>query len=312
MPTYNSITDRSEAQALIPEDVSRQIISNMPEQSVVMRMATRLPNLPRNQQRIPVLQSLPVAYFQSSDTSLKQTTEMAWSNKYLNVEEIATIMPISQNVFDDASYSIWDQARPRIVAAMGKLFDQAVLFGTSAPASWPTNIKATANAAGNQISLASYTDLYDAIVGTNGLYAKVEADGYPVTGNVAELGMKARLRGVRATTGEPIFMDFANQSYSVWGVPTFFPMNGSVSSSDALMISGDWAQIVWALRTDISFEVFREGVISDGSGVVVYNLMQQDMIALRVTMRLAWQAPNPINMIQTSEASRYPLAVLTT
>jgi len=34
------------------------------------------------------------------------------------------------------------------------------------------------------------------------------------------------------------------------------------------------------------------------------------MVALRAVMRLGWQVPNPINRLQTTEADRYPFAVL--
>jgi len=41
--------------------------------------------------------------------------------------------------------------------------------------------------------------------------------------------------------------------------------------------------------------VFDQGVISDGSGNVVLNLMQQDSVALRVVARYAFATANPAN-----------------
>jgi hypothetical protein len=42
----------------------------------------------------------------------------------------------------------------------------------------------------------------------------------------------------------------------------------------------------------------------------VYNLAQQDMVALRAVMRIGWQVPNPINRVEETEANRYPFALL--
>jgi hypothetical protein len=73
---------------------------------------------------------------------------------------------------------------------------------------------------------------------------------------------------------------------------------------------GDWSQFVLGVRKDVTFEMFREGVIQDNTGAIVFNLLQQDMSAMRVTFRAGWQVANPINYEQSTEANRYPAAVL--
>jgi len=49
----------------------------------------------------------------------------------------------------------------------------------------------------------------------------------------------------------------------------------------------------------------------DGAGNIIYNLAQQDMVALRAVMRLGFALPNPINRMNPTAATRYPFAVLT-
>jgi hypothetical protein len=56
--------------------------------------------------------------------------------------------------------------------------------------------------------------------------------------------------------------------------------------------------------------VFTEGVINDAAGNIIYNLMQQDLVALRVVFRLGFQIANPINRVNETAATRYPFAVL--
>jgi hypothetical protein len=67
---------------------------------------------------------------------------------------------------------------------------------------------------------------------------------------------------------------------------------------------------VVGVRQDITFKLFTEGVIQDDTGAIVYNLMQQDMSAMRVTFRVGWQVANVINYDQATEANRYPAASL--
>lgn len=317
---YNDVIGRSDASALIPEDVSRQIIQGAVEQSSIMQLATRLPNMTRAQRRLPVLSSLPTAYFVDGDTGQKQTTEMQWGNKYVDAEELAVIVPIPEAVLNDQDYDIWGETRPRIEEAFGKAFDQAVLFGTNAPTSWPDDILTGATSASHTVDLSDAEtdgDIYDAIMGVSGVLDLVESDGFMVNGHVADLSVRAKLRALRASTGEPIFQRSMDRSdvqgatrYELDGEPIFFPRNGSMIAASALLFSGDWSQLVYAIRQDVTYKILDQAVIQDGAGNIVYNLAQQDMVALRAVIRLGWQVPNPINRVQETEANRYPFAVL--
>jgi HK97 family phage major capsid protein len=310
---YDSLTNRTDTGSLMPEEFSREIIQTVPERSAVLQMARRLPNMTRAQSRIPVLSVLPTAYFVQGDTGLKQTTETAWRNVYINAEELAVIVPIPENVIADVDYDIWGEIRPLIVEALGGAIDAAMLYGTNKPASWPDGITVGANAAGNEVVLgAGGGDLFDDIMGEGGVLGLVEADGYEVTGHIAAMSMKARLRGLRDTDGQPIFLRSMQDTtrYELDGNPLMFPRNGSVNPAASLLVSGDWEQMVYSVRQDITWKVLDQAVIQDNNGVIIYNLPQQDMIALRCTMRLGWALPNPINRIQTVDANRYPFAVL--
>jgi HK97 family phage major capsid protein len=308
---YNELIDRSGAEALIPEDASRDIIQGLPQYSSIMQLATKAPNMPRNQRRIPVLSALPTAYFVNGDTGLKQTTKMMWANKFLDAEELAVIVPIPEAVLDDADYDIWAEVKPRIMEAFGVAFDRAVLFGENAPASWPQDLLTAASNAGNVVTLGTGADLYEDLLGENGVISLVEKDGYMATGHIAGLSMRGKLRSLRDSNGQPLFVSSIQGStqYLLDGAPIYFPLNGSIDESKALLFTGDFKQIIYAIRQDITYKILDQAVIQDASGNIIYNLAQQDMVALRAVMRIAWQVPNPINRVNSSD-SRYPIAVL--
>jgi HK97 family phage major capsid protein len=134
---FDSLTARTEVAALIPEDVAAGIIQGLPAASAA-RATFRTVNMTRAQQRMPVLSALPIAYWVSTsgvDTALKQTTEINWSNKYLDVRELAVIVPIPEAVIDDADFDIWGEARPRLIEAFGAKLDAATLMDSDNP--WP-------------------------------------------------------------------------------------------------------------------------------------------------------------------------------
>ncbi len=303
--------DRGGAEALIPVEEANQIIQGVITSSAVLSSGRKLANMTARQYKMPVLDSLPIAYFVNGDTGTKQTTKMAWDKKVITAEEIAVIVPIPEAVLDDSQYDIWGEVKPRIVEAFGKKIDGAILFGVDKPASWRDDIVKTVTSAGATVNLTD--DLYNSIMGEDGVIAKVENSGYVPNGHMADISLRAKLRGIKDTTGQPIFKQDmqSGTSYSLDGSRMNFPINGAFDKSKALMISGDFSQLVYSIRQDITFKLFTEGVIQDpATKEIVYNLMQNDMVALRAVMRLGWELPNPINSLQKDKTKRCPFAIL--
>lgn len=305
--------DRTGAEALISEEVSNEIIQGVAEQSAVLRMGRKLPNMSKKKYRMPVLDMLPVSYWVAGDTGFKQTSKMAWKNKYIIAEELAVIIPIPEAVLDDADYDIWGEVRPRAVEAMGKKIDGAILFGDDKPDTWRDDIVTGATSAGNVVTFSASDDLYDKIMAEDGAIAKVEEAGFFPSGHMADVTMRAKLRGLKDSTGQPIFKSDMQgaTSYSLDGSPIDFPRNGAFDKSKALMITGDFSQLVYSIRQDVTYKLLTEATIVDPSTKeVIYALAQQDMVALRIVMRLGWEVPNPINSMKSEEAERFPFAIL--
>ena len=304
--------DRTGAESLIPVQEAREIIQGVVTQSAVLSRGRKLPNMTSKQYKMPGLDMLPVAYFVNGDTGQKKTTKQAWDKKFIVAEEIAVIVPVPESVLEDAEYDIWGEVKPRIIEAFGAKIDGAVLFGVDKPSTWRDDIVATATKANKVVTLGTADDLYDKIMGEEGVIANVENSGYFVNGHMADISMRAKLRGLKDTTGNPIFKSDmqSGTTYSLDGSPMNFPNNGAFDKSKALMISGDFNQMVYSIRQDITFKLFTEGVVQDTDGSIAYNLMQNDMVALRAVMRLGWEIPNPINALEKDKAKRCPFALL--
>lgn len=314
-PSYTALIDRTDAGALIPEDVSRTIIQGLPAASVALSSFRRA-TMSRAQQRLPVLSVLPVAYWVDGDVGLKQTTEQNWANKYLDARELAVIVPIPSAVLDDADYDIWAEVSPRLVEAIGAKIDAACLFGTDSPAGWPDSIVEQAIAAGNGRTIGdavvySNATTPDFSVEVSETMALVEDDGFDVSAFYGRRRLRARLRGLRDENGQPIFQPAltAGTPSTLYGETLTFVTNGAWDDSHAL-VCGDRTAAILAVRQDISYKILTEAVISDADGKVVLNLAQQDAVAMRAVMRVAFQVANPINRESPVEATRFPFAVL--
>lgn len=295
-----NITNRQDAEAIIREQVVQTIFQDAPKQSTFMSMAKKLPNMTSKQTRIRVLDFLPTAYWVDGDTGMKQTTRQAWDNVYLTAGELAVIVPIPEAVLDDAEFDIMGEITPRVNEAIGQKVDAAIIFGNNRPREWQNDIITMARQAGNNVAPASGKDYFDLILGEGGIFAKVEEDGYGVTGALSAMSMRAKLRGLRDTTGQPIFKSSMQEKtpYTLDGSPMYFPENGAFDNTIAQLVVGDFKQAVYAIRQDVTVKILDQGVIQDPvTKEIVYNLAQQDMIALRVVFRMGWALPNPATRI---------------
>ncbi|MCR5138502.1 MAG: phage major capsid protein [Oscillospiraceae bacterium] len=307
MPSY--IT-RENLAGLIPEPVTREIFQGVTEQSAVLRYGRKLPNMTAKTQSINVLDMLPLAYWVDGDTGFKQTSHMAWDKKKLYAEELAVIIPIPEAVLEDSNYDIWGEVRPRIVEAMGQRIDEAILFGTNKPATWRESILETATDAGTVVTATA--DLYQDIMGVDGVIARAEESGYMPTGVMSAVSMRARLRGLVDQNKQPIFVSGmqGKTPYMLDGMEMSFPMNGAWDDTKALMIVGDFHQLVYSIRQDVTYKILTEATIVDpATRDVVYSLAQQDMVALRAVMRLGWEIPNPISAYRSRLDDYCPFAV---
>jgi HK97 family phage major capsid protein len=292
---YNDAIDSSGISALVPEDVARDVISGIRVKSAAMQMM-RPARMTTSQNRLPVLAALPSAGFVASGGGLKKTTKAAWANKYLIAEEIASIVPIPESYLDDSSFDVWAEVKPLMEEAMAITLDGAVFFGIDKPDTWGMDIYSHAVAAGNGVvrgAIASQ-DVAGDISDVMGL---VENDGYDVNGHVARKTLKAVLRNLRDDNGSPIFSPglTAGTPGTLWGEPIRYASNGAFDTANALLLTGDFNQAILATRQDITYKVLDQATLTDDEGNVMFNLAQQDMVALRVVARYAYQVVNVIN-----------------
>ena len=287
------------------------MLTNLTATSAALSLGTRI-NIPSSTVRFPVLSALPLAYWVAGDTGLKNTSSVAWDKKYIDVEELAVIVPLPDSVYEDSGFDVWGSIQPLLEGAVARAFDEAVFLGINAPASFPTNIAAAAAAAGNTVTAGTASaDDGGLAADISDLLTTLDDDGYMADGGIA----KTSLRGaVRRESAAPLL----NRPGAVltpddwYGVPVTYPMRGlwGAAAGTPEAIVGDFTNLVVGVRRDFTYKMLTESVITDNTGAIIYNLAQQDMTAMRLTFRAGYQVSNPINYDQPTASARYPFAVL--
>ena len=300
----------ADADALIPVEVMDEIFQELPAQSIAMTHFRHV-QLSNKEQRTPVLSVLPSAAFRQGEAQNVLATKMGWKDKFLTAEELVCYVPIPKTVLDDSNFPIWDEVRPRAVEAMGEVIDNAIFFGTGKPASWDNAIVPEAVARGNfyQIGTVPADKLNVDISNTMSL---VEEDGFAVNGFAARTGMKGKLRGLVDDNGNPIYSPSVSseQNSLLYGERIEYAKHDGWDNAQAELVAGDYRKGLIGIRSDVEFDVAKEGVIQDAGGAIEYNLLQMGMRCLIITMRVAFAVADHVTRKNQDEATVYPFAVL--
>lgn len=299
-----TMISKEDVKALLNDQkLTDEIFQGVVKGSSILPYMRKLPNMTSGQAYVNVLDALPVTYWVDEDKNngRKETTNAEWKGVKLYPAELAVVVPIKINTVKDADYDILGNIKPLIEQSLYKRVDDAIILGKDKPTLWRAGLVESVISSGNVVTPGSdntYTQISDAM-------SKVEEDGYDVTAILGGVALKGEFRkGLLDTSGQPL----ANSE--VTELPRIYARNGAWDNTLAKFIVGDFSQAVYSIRDDITFDVFTEGCVTDGDGKVIYNLMQDDMMAIRVTFRMSWALPNPVNILNEDSATRFPFALV--
>lgn len=310
--------NRTDAEGLLSDQDIWEIVQDAEKSSAALQTFRRI-NMGTKTARMPVLNALPTAGFVTElgdSTGVKPTTEMTWGRLELTAEEIAVIVPLHENVFEDSEIGIWEEVRPKVAEEFGRVLDAAVFFGTNSPTTWPEGIAEAARTEGNNYVLDGTEG--DLAAQINQVWGLVEADGHDVNVQYAARTLKSKLRGLRDNNGQPIYLaSYRDDSRTdtVYGEDILYVANGAwqpavdVSAATgpntgATFIAGDRQKAILGMRSDMQVKVLDQATVGG------LNLAERDMIALRFKMRVAFQVARPL--MKETGATGYPFAILDT
>lgn len=296
-----AVIEKNDVGALIDEQVVAEIFKDAQKESKTLSLFRRLPNMTSDKTKLRVSDALPVAYFVDENTNngRKNISKAAWKNVFLTAEELAVIIPIKENLLNDASVDLWAEIKPQLVSAIAKTVDAAVFRGVGAPTSWGAGLIPTIISKTKTVTETGrlYSDINDTMTA-------VEESGYEVTALLGGVDLKGKFRMMTDTTGQPL------AATEIGSLRREYLDNGAWDKTEATLIAGDFSQAVYAIRQDVTFKVLDQAVIQDPStGEILFNLPQEDMVALRVTFRMGYAIPNPVTALDGT-ANRYPFAAL--
>lgn len=260
----------------LPSSVSNEIWAKTLENSAIMRLAQRI-ELPGNGLTIPVITGEPAADW-VTETDNKPVAQHTLTTKNMKGYTLAIIEPFS-NQFRDNKQALYEELVSRLPNAIGKKFDETVMFGTAPGDGFDTLAGVT-----NVVDASTKT--YDAFVDAIGKVAEDDAD---LNAFVLSPQAKTLLLKTKDTTNRPLFINNVQTDGAVGhvlSVPTYFTksahkaaVTSGTKSAEVIGFGGDFSAARYGVVKDVNISISDQATLTVGSKTL--NLWQRNMFAVR-------------------------------
>ncbi len=273
---------KDELTGFVPTQKANSIMKEVARGSSILRLS-RVEPMTSDKKQFPMMTDGPGAFWVGETERIK-TSSAQWIFPEIEAKKLAVIIPTSKEKLNDSTIDVFGELEGPIAEAFYTALDGAALMGTNSP--FAKSVLSVASTAGNEVVLGTGSsmdlDVSDAM-------ALVEDGGLDVNGFAAHYGVKNKLRKLRDSNGNALFVPGVDQN-EFYSNPIEFVRNGGFDKTEAEMLSGNWNYSIVGVRQDISYEILREATLqnvtmSDGSPL---SLAENDMIAIKATMRVGY------------------------
>lgn len=275
MATNNISTQ--ELQGLIPAELTTEIIKDVAEGSVMLQLA-QVKEMDAPTMEFPVELDKPGAYVIGEGQKIT-VDKPSWKNIELQAKKVAVIVPATREALADGIINIPQEVRTSIANAFAAKIDSCTLFDSSEFYGEGKSIFELAE--GNALTATGQV-FEDA----SNLMGLIEAEDLEPNGFIAPRTLKAKIRNDKTAALNYVVED------KVSGEPA--RMHGEAivytkhfDRSKAELIAGDFDKVYVGILDEIEYKVSEEGTVGD------INLFEQDMVAIRATMRVGFLVIKP-------------------
>ena len=254
----------------VPVEISTEILKNIIDQASILKVSKRVP-MTSDTMTIPKLTDSGAATWVNEGEAIG-TTVPKFAYPQLKAKKLAVIVPVTREKINDSVVNVMGEVKQAIADAFATSIDKACIFGVDSPFS--TNLISSIGS--NKVSTSGkvHIDISNAM----GL---VEDNKYNCDNILMGTAQKKVLRGI---FNDNALKDCINLS-SAYDVPIEYVRDWD--NTKALAITGDFSKSIIGTRENMAYEILKEATITTADNTTI-NLAQQDMIAIKCTMRLAY------------------------
>ena len=260
----------------IPVETSEEIIKAVQRESALLSLAN-VQSMSAPTKRFPVQVNEAGAYWVGEGEKIG-TAKGSWITVELVAKKLGVIVPVTKEALNDSTIDIFEEYKEQIQSAFSKKLDAAGLFGTESPYGTGKSVYEMAKA--KSATVTAGADLVDDI---SEIMAKVEEKNLDVNAFVVPVSMKNKLRKLKDGDGTRLYKDVTKEEPAeLFNQPLFISRNGAFDTTKAEVIAGNFDYLHVGIMQDIEYAISEHATVGD------LNLFEQDMVGLKVTMRVGF------------------------
>lgn len=260
---------------LVPDELKAEIINKTNNKSTALQMAKVVP-MTQPTKSFAVSLTKPGAYWVGEGEKIK-VDKATFATVTLTAKKIGVIVPATRESLEDGVLNVLQEVKDQIAEAIAAELDKTVLFQSGTTFGVGKSIYELALAKGNKIVNSGH--IFEDASNAMGLVeaAKLNANGF-----IAPNTVKAKIRNDKTASLNYIVEDKVNgEPAKMHGEAIVYAADG-FDATKAELITGDFDKVYVGILDDLSYAISTEGTV-DG-----INLFEQDMVAVRATMRVGF------------------------
>ena len=277
----------------IPDKYNELILKDVMEGSKVMQLA-KYEEMDSKEKKFEYFAKGPGAYWVGEGQKIK-TSKPQWLNAKMVAKKLGVIVPCSRELLHYKVSDFFDKMKPKIAEAFYKKFDEAVIMNLDNP--FPQSLEESVMESGNSISTGL---TYDNILALEDILSDGDFD---VNAFISTKKNRSTLRNVQKIENGVVvetLYDRANNTLDG------YPVVDLKSLEKGTLYAGDFDYMYYGIPYGMSYKISEEAQLStltneDGTPV---NLFEQELVALRVTMDVAFMIVKDTAFAKLESASR--------
>lgn len=274
-PDHVMMHEHKEGELL--NDFNQPILLDVLQNSKIMQLGKYEDMNGKSEKEFTYWADKPGAYWVGEGQKIRTTKPSLVSAK-MRSHKLGVIVVTSRKFLNYTYSQFFEAMKPQIAEQFYKKFDEAGLLNVDNPftQSVAQSVETSGNKVTGEINLDNVLKLEDKL-----LEHDVEANAF-----LSKTQNRTALRGVRDENTNESYYD--RSSNSLDGLPVVDLKSDEIKKGD--LYAGDFNKMFYGIPYNMSYKISEDGQLStvqneDGSPV---NLFEQELIALRVTMDVAF------------------------